>query len=167
MKMIKKAWDVAKLTGRDPLVDMVHNHNMRIHPSTVLTPSQYLMGRQIRTRFPCQMKMTQDEDRDKAREKALKTQEDQKARYDSKRNVRPNDIKVGDLVFKAQKKTKEKPPSVSTHLGVQSPLRWALPLTTIGDAYARHHPMTDSCHLGNSTNLQFVHPTLHCKLPLV
>ena len=98
MKGIKKAWDTARLTGRDPiaaLADFAHHHNNRVHPSTGLTPSEYLFGRKTRTRLPTKLQHTQQSDRDKARQKALDAQAVQKKYYDQKRATRPNDIEVG------------------------------------------------------------------------
>ena len=113
MKGVKKAWDVARLQGRDPLAavaDYVHHHNTRIHASTGLSPSEYLFGRKIRTRIPGRTRHTQEADRDKARKKARDTQMKQKQTYDAKRATRPNKIEVGDMVIKPQRKTKEDPP---------------------------------------------------------
>ena len=91
MKQLKKAWDTARQSGRDPMAavaDFVHHHNNRVHTSTGLTPSQYLMGRTIRTRMPGKLRNTQDADRKMARRKARETQMKQKERYDAKRNTK-------------------------------------------------------------------------------
>ena len=69
------------------------------------------MGRTIRTRLPGFTKETQAHEKDQAREKAKKVQEKQKLSYDSKANIRENDIQLGDLVLLKQKKTKSKPPN--------------------------------------------------------
>ena len=107
MKGLKKTWDTARVIGRDPvaaLQDHVHHHNNRVHSSTGLTPSQYLMNRTIRTRLPGLTRQTHMKEKSQARETAEKVQMKQKESYDGRRNVKENDIKVGDQVLLGQKK---------------------------------------------------------------
>ena len=69
-----------------------------------------MMNRKLKTKIPSVIKPPQDEVHQEAREADRKTREHRKVERDKKKRAKVTEIKPGDKVLIAQKKSTTKPP---------------------------------------------------------
>ena len=99
--------------GLDPRVEVqkrLLNYRNTPHPSTGKSPSQLMLNRKVKMKIPGVIKPPQDEVHQEAREADKKTREDRKVERDKKKRGQVTEIKPGDKVLIAQKKSTIKPP---------------------------------------------------------
>ena len=99
--------------GRDPKVEVqkrLLNYRNTPHPSTGFSPSQLMMGRKLKTKIPSIIKVPQGKEHVEAKKNDQQTREQRKVTYDKRKGAKVSQIKPGDKVLLAQKKTTTQPP---------------------------------------------------------
>ena len=113
MATIVKTTHAAIAEGKDPKLEIKRrllNYRNTPHPSTGKTPSELMMGRVVRTRVPQLIKTPKNKSLQEAKQKDRETREKRKEKFDKRKTAKERDIKEGDRVLVAQKKTTTKPP---------------------------------------------------------
>ena len=113
MGILVKITHAALAEGLDPKVEVqkrLLNYRNTPHPSTGHSPSQLMMGRLLKTKIPSIIKVPQGKEHREAKEKDQRTKERRKVIFDQRKSARVIEIKTGDKVLLAQKKTTTQPP---------------------------------------------------------
>ena len=106
MKSIKKVWHCARIEGKhfkQELYKFLRQYRATPHSSTRQAPATLLFNRTFQTRLPAKQKPVHDPE---LRAQNAEAKEKQKMYKDSKANVRPHVIQVGDHVLLLQKESK-------------------------------------------------------------